>query len=201
MDKRSAQKGFVAHPALIIAAIVALLIVFLYYIGALKLNFTVGKTATAQPKTYQNDQAGISLTFPASWTYKENLDENIIVGFLSPLDKDDKFSENVLVKKVDLSQQPGITLQRGADLLIEQTKGSYSSGDFQVVSQAPTTVAGAPAHQIVYLAKDQEIDGKVMATITLKNNTAYIFIYTAEAKSFDKFANDASSIVASLKVK
>ncbi|MBI4039283.1 hypothetical protein HY388_00455 [Candidatus Daviesbacteria bacterium] len=209
MHQQSAQKGIVAHPVLIAAAIIGLLIIFLYAIGALKFDLTVKKSSqgtsssatTSQSKTYQNDQVGISLNFPASWRYQEKPNKDTVVGFLSPLGKDDQFAENVIVRIVDLSSNPSLTLQEGVDLWIEQTKGSYSTGDFAVVSQAPATVASMPARRVVFLLKDQGIEGKGMATITIQNNTAYIFVYLAETKSFDKFLSDANSIVASLKIK
>lgn len=214
------QHGAISLP-LIIGGIIALVVIFFIASGSFKFSASINKPATngssntspqqtqqntpatsqpeSKPKTYQNEKNGFSLEYPESWSLKENPAAGYVTGFFSPQESNsDNYKENLLVKIIDISTQPKITLQELADLWENQTKKAEGT-NFTVTDRTSSTLGGENAKDIVYIGKVDKIDLKGMVRITLKNGKAYIFQYNAEKPSYDKFLPDITKILASVK--
>ena len=209
---KSAQKGIV-DPKIIIGGIIVLIVVFFLATGNFKFSASVknpDKSApsvtqettpapTSKPKTYQNKKNNISLEYPDSWTLKENPAAGYIAGFYSPRESaNDTYSENLGVKAVDTSTQPKITLQEVADAWENQTKKTEST--FAIVDRKSSTIAGEDARDIVYTFTEEGNSEKGITRITLKNEKAYIFQYSALEKTYDKYLPDIEAILTSVKL-
>lgn len=211
---KSAQKGFV-DPKLIIGGIVILVIVFFIATGSFKFSASVKNpsqsstsdnqeakqpetTPESKPKTYQNEEKGISLEYPANWSLKENPTEGYIAALFSPKESSsDNYIESLGIKAIDTTSQPNITLQELADAWENQTKEAEST--FVVLDRKSSTVSGEDAKEIIYTFKDQGENGKGMTRIILKNKKAYIFQYNGLENTYDKYLPDIETILSSVK--
>ncbi len=202
------QKGVISLPV-IIGGIVVLVVIFLIATGSFKFSASVKPNnnqsytqpasqptsdPVSKPKTYQSEANGISLEYPASWSLKENPTSGYIAVFSSPKEGG---NNDLGLKVVDISSKPTVTLQEIADLWENQTKAAEPS--FAVTDRKTTSLAGEDAKEIVYNFKTNQVSGKGMTKITLKNKKAYIFQYNAGEKSYDKFLPDVEAILASVK--
>lgn len=208
----SAQRGIV-DPKIIIGGVIAAIVIFLIATGSFNFSASVNKnnnqqinqsqpqatsTPESKPKTYQSEQYGISLEYPASWSLKETPAQGYIAGFFSPKEgSNDNYIESLGIKVVDISSQPNITLQEAADLWENQTKKAEST--FVVADRKSSTVAGESAKDILYSFKNQGDSGKGMVRVTLKNKKAYIFQYNALEKDYDKYLSIIETILSSVK--
>lgn len=207
------QQGII-DPKIIIGGIVVLVVVFFIATGSFKFSASVkpnsnqpsnkqGQTTTQQPqtkpKTYQSEKYRFALEYPSSWSLKENPSPSYVAGFFSPEEfNSDNYKENILVRVVDVSTQPIITLQEAADLWENQTK-EEEGNDFNVTNRKSATIDGEDAKDIEYTAKSEGEDIKGFARVILKNNNAYIFQYNALADTYDKYLPDIEAILTSVK--
>jgi len=208
MEKAAQQKGII-DPKIIIGGIVALVVIFFIATGSFKFSTSVKPNSNqpeqttppsqSKPKTYQNEAFGFSLEYPEKWSIKEKPTVSFFVGFFSPQESgSDDYRENLLIKSVDLSTQPNITLQEAADLWETQT-AEVEGDNFKVTDKKSSTLAGESAKDIIFDIKDKEIDGQGMVRIILKNSKGYIFQFNALKTSFDKFLPDIETILTSVK--
>lgn len=217
MPKSAPQRGFI-DPKIIIGGVIALVVIFFLATGSFKFSASVKKpdqpaspanttqeskqaepTPQAKPKAYQSEKYGFTLEYPSSWSLKENPSPSFAVGFFSPKESgSDNYYENLLVKVVDLSTQPKITLQEAADLWENQTKKAEED-NFNVTDRKSSTLAGENAKDIFFDIKFKDIDGRGMVRITLKNKMAYIFQYNGLKTTYDQYLSDIETILASVK--
>lgn len=215
--KKTVQSGFI-DPKLIVGGVVVLIIVFFLATGSFKFSASIDKNSPDQapesssqgqqeqstakteskPKTYQNEENGFSLEYPSEWSLKENPASGYIAGILSPKQSDsDTYQESLLIKAISTTPQPNITLQEVADSWENQT--TKAEGSVAVSDRKDTNLGGQKARSIIYTFTSEGGSGKGMATITLKNNKAYIFQYNATEKDFNEFLPVVETIQASVK--
>ena len=150
--------------------------------------------------SYVNDDYEFAVKYPQNWLLKE-LDDPItgaIVVFNSPIkDRTDIFQEKVYINvdplsiDTDLEQYAQTVLER-----IEQTEGS----SVKVYDEFETTIDNYPARTVIYSRQENGLGLKQMETFTIRNNRAYIAIYTAETAEFSEFLNAAQKIVDSWEI-
>jgi hypothetical protein len=68
-------------------------------------------------------------------------------------------------------------------------------------SDATATLAGNPAHKIVYKYKKGKDDIKVMETLTVKYNKGYILMYSAEAPKYSDYLPTIQKMMDSFEIK
>lgn len=192
VNKKTAQKG--------LAPVLVMLLVGLAIAGAvfvLKGNLKPGSSA---PSKYSGFDDKISIQAPSGWQLKESTDAGTQASFLAPKEgANDKFIENVNLHVSDLSAKPNVTLEEVANAWSQTGKTDYPDS-YAVISQENTTLAGVNAIKIIAKARDKVSDLKSMTIIILKDGKAYIFNYSAEEKSFDKFLPDVEKLLASVKL-
>jgi serine/threonine-protein kinase len=149
--------------------------------------------------SYENSQYGIKVNYPQNWDKQEN--SNIItkevVTLVSPRTNDaDKFLETVSVTVEDLPSPK--SLEEYTSFAKQEIK--QNNQDVQILSEGEATLAGNKAYQLIYTRLDGQVKLKTMAVWTLKNFKAYAVVYEAEIGQFDRFLNQAESIMKSLQV-
>lgn len=204
------QRGFV-DPKIIIGGIVVLVVIFFIATGSFKFSASVNKNNNksqdqtsspapqSKPKSYQNEKYEFNLEYPASWSLKENPSPSYVTGFFSPEEsRSDSYKENLLVRVVDISTQPKITLQEAADLWENQTK-KEEGDDFNITDRKSSKIDEENAKDIEYTAKFEGESIQGFVRVTLKNNKAYIFQYNALEKDYEKYLPDIEAILSSVK--
>lgn len=152
-------------------------------------------------QTYQNEQEGISIGYPGDWRLQENPGSGVLASFSSPKETpEDQFVENANLSITNLSSQPDMTLEELADLWLEQSSADFPSGSLNLEKRSQAALAGLPAIQMIYSFQEPDIRIKGMAVTAIGNGNAYIFTYTAEEKSYDKFLKNINQILESVKI-
>ena len=205
------QSGIVHLAVIVVVVLIIVVVIISIASGSLKFSASITDNSTntmentqaesvpeSKPKTYQNEKYGIALEYPASWSLKESPAESYIVAFFSPKDSEsDTYLENLGVKAIDVSTQPDITLQEVADLWENQTKEAVPT--FSVVERKSSTLSGEATMDLVYTFQESEGAAKGMTKMTLKNNTAYIFQFSALETGYTKYLSDIEAILASVR--
>lgn len=158
-------------------------------------------------KSYENPDFGLSLTYPPTCTVDELRNDptafsnnSIVASFKSPSQgKDDKYLENVVI----VVQGPR------SDITSLETYTENSIRDFTNMSDTikitrhdNDTLAGLPAHQILYTSTG--LPGlsleKMQVFTVINNSTAYLVTFSAEAAGYDKNIKDVEKMINSIKI-
>ena len=154
---------------------------------------------TAQPELsgydiYENSTYGVRISYPADWEKTENFMGTPVV-FLAPKEcAEDRFQENLNIMTMDMSGQEA-TLQEYTAASEEQIKQVVT--DAQITESADTTLAGSPAHRIVFSGTQGAYKLKWMQVWTIKNKKAYGITYTAEADKYDAYLDKVNKMIRS----
>lgn len=158
-------------------------------------------------KTYENPDFGLTLTYPPTWTVDELRNDpaapsnNSIVAIIkSPSQgQNDKYLENVIINV----QGP----RSGIGSLENYTSNSLTafnnmSDTIKITKQGKDTLAGLPAHQLLYTSTG--IPGlnleKMQVFTVINNNTAYVVTFGAEATEYDKNIQDVEKMINTIKI-
>src|SRR5919106_1372154 len=142
--------------------------------------------AQEQFLTYENPELGISIQYPSNWEKLVNLDN--FVTFTAPPETDTRIYPAALGLKVQellsSSSQNNIpSLQEITKVQMSDLK--RSNPDLKVLESTSTTIAGKPAHKIVFSAIDnEEVERKAMQLWTVIGNKAVLITYKAEPDKF-----------------
>ena len=149
---------------------------------------------------YNNSKARVKLKFPSSWTSKENLETGALVAFISPLDSGlDIYPDNVNIVIQDLSKNP-LTLDEYAKLAVDQLIAVFGNEQIHDLKTESTQLAHLPAKKIVYTAKAQEADLKIMHILAVDGMTAYQFTYSALTATYDKYIGLVNTMAQSFEI-
>ena len=154
-------------------------------------------TETTKFLTYDSSAYGIRIEYPSDWTKNEQV-MGTVATFLSPQESaSDIFKENVNVIVQDLSTQP-MTLEEYTELSVGQVEQFIT--DANILDSSVTTLDGTSAHKVVYTGKQGQYSLKWMQVWTIKDNTAYVLSYTAEANKYNDFLDTAQEMVDSFEI-
>jgi len=149
--------------------------------------------------TYYSSAYEIKIKYPAEWQTIEPEDEYVKVVFLSPLEGiSDPYSDLVMILIEDLPFKMKLTDY--TELAIRQMRASYP--DMQILTSGPATLAGNPAHKIVFTGtvEDYDISIKGMMIWTIKDKKAYIIGYVAEVETYTAYLQTAQTMVDSFEI-
>jgi serine/threonine-protein kinase len=128
--------------------------------------------------TYTNSTYGITIQYPQDWRKVEPSDEpGLHIAFVLPKESDSGMRDDVQIIVLNMSVPE--TLDVFTQNLIQGEE--QSRHDFKLIDSTPTTLAGNPAHKIVFTSKDVQYDMKSMYVYTIKNNNLYMVIYSAQS--------------------
>lgn len=158
-------------------------------------------------ETYENPDFGLTLTYPPSWTVDElrtdpaaPSNNSIVAIFKSPSQgQNDKYLENVIINvqgpRSDISSLETYTANSVAAF-------TNMSDTIKITNQGKETLAGLPAHQLLYTSTG--IPGltleKMQVFTVLNNNTAYVVTFGAEPAEYDKNIQDVEKMLNSIKI-
>jgi hypothetical protein len=158
-------------------------------------------------ETYENPDFGLTLTYPPSWTVDElrtdpaaPSNNSIVAIFKSPSQgQNDKYLENVIINvqgpRSDISSLETYTANSVAAF-------TNMSDTIKITNQGKETLAGLPAHQLLYTSTG--IPGltleKMQVFTVLNNNTAYVVTFGAEPAEYDKNIQDVEKMINSIKI-
>jgi len=148
--------------------------------------------------TYQNSTFGITVQYPVLWA-KTDLDplEGGIVQFSAPNENaNDTFQEDLEIHYVDLPTNS--TLQHYTDILM----ASYNDNvdNFTRIQFNSSTIAGTPAHLLVFSATSNGDDYKALNEWTVIGKRALIVIYYARPANYLTYLPLVSTMIDSIKV-
>lgn len=169
------------------------------------------QTANAQVdeafKTYENPKFGLIVSYPPTWSVDElrkdpstPSNNSIVAIFKSPSQgPNDKYLENLIVN----IQGPRSDIASLETYTANSVKAFNNMSDtIKITKQGKDTLAGLPAHQLVYTSTG--IPGlnleKMQVFTVVNNNTAYVVTYGAEQDEYDKNIQDVEKLINSIKI-
>jgi hypothetical protein len=159
------------------------------------------ETPTAQPTegllTHESPEHGISIKYPADWTKDEEVEGAAVVFFAPSEGASDVFLDNVNIIVQDLSGQP-TTLDEFTESTLGQIEQNIT--DPNILDSSAATLAGNPAHKLIFTGKHGNYDLKWMEVWTIKNDKAYMISYTAEVGRYPALLGDAEQMIDSFQI-
>ena len=154
-------------------------------------------TITGETKTYSNAAENLEIDYPADWELQEGFMGTVAV-FLSPAESEaDLFQENLNIGTQDLSATP-MSLASYTEINVLQIEELIT--DSEVLESTSTTLAGNPAHVVVYTGAQGVFTLKWLQVWTIKDNMVYMLTYTAEEASYNKFMSSIEGMINSFKI-
>jgi hypothetical protein len=171
----------------------------------------ISQSASAQVDeafdNYENPGFGLTLTYPPNWTVDElrtdpaaQSNNSIVAIFKSPSQgPNDKYLENVIINV----QGPRPDIASLETYTSNSVKAFTNMSDtIKITEQGEDTLAGLPAHQLLYTSTG--IPGlnleKMQVFTVLNNNTAYVVTYGAEQAEYDKNLQNVDRMINSIKI-
>jgi hypothetical protein len=154
--------------------------------------------AQEQFLTYEDIATGISIQFPSNWEKSVNLDN--FVTFRAPPETDTRVYPAALGLKIqDLSSQ-NVSLQEVTKVQMSDLKAA--SQDLKVSESTSTTLAGKPAHKVVFSATDNnQVERKAMQLWTVIDDKAILITYKAQPDKYSNYLPTVEKMITSLRVK
>ncbi len=149
---------------------------------------------------YEDLVNGITIMYPYNWEVIEMPTEfDFVVSFDSPPEN----NSDTYIEGIDVVLEPvpeGLTLDEYTQSQIDLLKLLHT--DFTILESGLTSLAGSPAHKIVYTGILQEFDepSKGMEVWTIKNDIAYLVGYYAEPHTYDNYLETAQNMLESFEI-
>ncbi len=151
---------------------------------------------------WEND--GMKIVYPSDWKKEEYYDANVrtIVQFSSPA------TPRVYIEVFELPAS-NITLDEYSKQTIDGLKSFMARErvNFDIIESSDVTLAGYPAHQIVYTQpgfdpnnSSEQFREKGLNIWTLKNGNAYAITYVAAESEFAHFSAIAQKMLDSFEL-
>jgi serine/threonine-protein kinase len=151
---------------------------------------------------YENPTYGIKIQYPVDWTASQNglQDYTDIIAFYSPLENiSDRFPEQLSISVIDYSQN--ITLNDYTNRITDTLK---QSPNLEIIQSNATTLAGNPAHKIVFSPmtgeQQQQFKPEIMQIWTIKGDKAYSILYVAESVKYSNYLSTVQKMVNSFEI-
>jgi hypothetical protein len=154
--------------------------------------------AQEQFLTYEDIATGISIQFPSNWEKSVNLDS--FVTFRAPPETDTRVYPAALGLKIqDLSSQ-NVSLQEVTKVQTSELK--TANPDLKLSESTSTTLAGKPAHKVVFSATDNnQVERKAMQLWTVIDDRAILITYKAQPDKYSNYLPTIEKMIDSLRVK
>ena len=173
--------------------------------SALLLGLILRSVVEGRTRTFESDQAGFAISYPATWRVLEV--ENPLVLRVEDPQTDSIYKTNVTVEVRELDPNSPPTLQELVDRRVAQ-RGELT--DYHFLSSSERTVAGARAAVLEYAHVAQPIDTpRRMALpvvvqsreyIVVTQNRTYYIALDAPADDFARASDQFDRIVQSVRI-
>ena len=154
-------------------------------------------------ETYNNEEFGISFSYPSSWTEKPDPNEGILAIFYAPQqDGSDTFAENfnVAVEELSSSSYP---LDVYSDIALDQLKSSFQNFRIEHLN-ANSSLSGYPAYYIDYTYTTPTAQGimklKNLQIWTMVDDKAYTFTFGAQPSEFESYIPTIDKVIDSVEI-
>ena len=155
-------------------------------------NQTLGPSRTNDSILYSNPNLGFSLEYPSDWQKEESL------TFVSPQGGMGRAPE-VITITTELLPTPDYSLDRYSEAAVGQVE---SFQDFKLLNSSSTTLAGLPAHIIVYSFTDEgnQTPLQNLQAWTIKDGMAYVITYGGIIEEFDSSLPPLQSVLDTIRL-
>jgi hypothetical protein len=166
---------------------------------------SIAFNVTDDARIYENPLLGVSLKYPATWSaveLKSTPSDNKFPGpsvalLIAPPDNATDYREKALLTIQDFSPVGNITLSQYTDGSLRE----YNQSDtIDVLETSPTTLAGQPAHQIIFTEDVQDERLKKNNIWTVTANKAYSTLFSAQVSRYDDYLPIFEKIKGSLQI-
>ncbi|MBE9043056.1 protein kinase [Pleurocapsales cyanobacterium LEGE 10410] len=178
------------------------LLLSLPFVIALVIIFIgINKNSYKDFENYINNNYQFSIKYPETWSRRE-LDDPItgeVVVFATPQERDlDLFREKVYIAVERLSSEP-ISLEQYAQTVFERIEQAKNS-KIEAAQNYRIKIDETPGRMVIYSRQQEGLQIKQMEAFTIKNNQAYIIIYTAQKNDFPEFYNTVEKMIDSWEI-
>jgi hypothetical protein len=141
-------------------------------------NQTMASNVTSSLIPYSNPNLGFTLEYPSNWTKQESL------VFISPQGGIGNQAPELITIDTQVLPTLDFSLDTYTNLSLSRLE---SIPDFKLLNSSSTTLAGLPAHMIVYSFTDPEIQTPLqnLQAYTIKDGIGYLVTYTGTPEEFD----------------
>ena len=150
--------------------------------------------------TYENPTHGIRIKYPADWKkVEEGLPSSMVVAFVLPRESDsDKYLQRLVIAINKL--RVNMSVDEYSEAYINESGELYT--DFKILESSASTLAGNPAHKIVFTWKEQDSDvvKKYMRLLSIKDKKAYIVAFDAEAGKYSDYLPTVEGMIDSFEI-
>lgn len=156
-------------------------------------NQTMAFNDTSDLVRYSNPNLGFTLEYPSNWQKEESL------SFASPQGGIDNRAPEVISITTEVLPTSDFSLDTYSESAIGQVE---SFPDFKLLNSTSTTLAGLPAHMIVYSFTDEEIQTpwQNLQVWTIKDGIAYIITYGGVPEEFESSLPALQSVMDSFRL-
>jgi len=173
-------------------------------------NNTAPNVTTTAPqntaiRNYVNPVFGISVEYPSTWSafdlnskFRDNATYAVAL-LRAPLENaSDKYAEGVRfgMQKFKVNN---VTLNDYTSAILNSYRNATG---VKILDSSPTTLAGQPAHRVVYT--DDRVEGiklkKMQVWSVLNNSKAYVITFGSEESKYNDYLPQAQNIMNSLKI-
>ena len=144
---------------------------------------------------YQNPRLHLNIGYPEHWDIEEVEDPitGNLLTFKSPLESDkDPFQEHIAIHVHNLSEPR--SLREHQQEIMEQVSHS------NIISTSEANLLNRAARKVIYNRVENGTKLKQMEVFTVKENTVYGVIYTAEVEAFERFLEVVEKMIDNLEI-
>jgi eukaryotic-like serine/threonine-protein kinase len=171
---------------------------FVFSLSLLSLP-AIETSAATNLLTYQNPIQGIKMQYPSDWTVSQNglRDFSDVAGFFAPFGNiSDVFPGRLILSIRHYSEN--VTLNEYNNLV----NSSLRQPTVQITESSPSTLAGNPAHKIVFLASPGIAPFKIetMLVWMVKGNNVYTISFNSEPEKFPTYVPTVEKMINSFEL-
>lgn len=154
--------------------------------------------AQEQLLTYEDITTGISIQFPSNWEKSVNL--NNFVTFRAPPETDTRVYPAALGLKIQELTSQNVPLQEVTKFQMSELK--KTNPDLKISESSSTTLAGKPAHKVVFSATDNnQVKRKALQLWTVVDNKAILITYKAQPDKYSSYLPTIEKMINSFQIK
>ena len=156
-------------------------------------------------RTFENIAFGLRMLYPSDWSVTEvkstlspNASTSAVAFFKAPIESpSDRYQENVIINMKGPSPDD-LTL---SDYTENSLNTFRNMPNIRLLQSFPNTLAGLPAHMVVYSENAEGIDIQKMQIWTIvDNDTAYVVTFGAEQTQFWRYLPTVEKMINSIQI-
>jgi hypothetical protein len=156
------------------------------------INVTGNQTNISDLVSYSNPNLGFSLEYPSEWEKEESL------TFVSPQGGIGNRTPEVISITTEVLPTSNYSLDSYTEAALGQVE---SFKGFRLLNSSSTTLAGLPAHMIVYSFTDEsQTPLENLQVWTIKDGMAYVITYGGTPEEFDSSLPTFQSVMDSFRI-